>query len=240
MFRYILFTGLLIFVVSFLRTATADQLRIGVLIYPPYVVQSKTGEISGPLTEVVRNTLTSMGHVPEFLSLPFSRGVSWLRSGQIDAYFPLFRTPEREVFAVFPNEPIGEMVMALFSKSDLLGKYAGEFSDLSGMTVARVKNSLQSPEFEQAVRDKVLKETTVNDISLQFKMLAKGRVDLAIADRNAAKVEIGILDLPVDFVELEPLISVRPILFAISRNGKIPHSADEFSVATKNLRSFAK
>lgn len=219
----------LLTVLFFFGPAHAERLRIGVLLYSPYVTTDSSGELTGPLPELVRWSLSQIGHEANFITLPFARGVSWLESGRLDAFFPFFKTPERESFAIFPKEPIGALVMSLYAKPELAGKFDGDFTNLAGLSVARVRSTLQSPAFDQAVKDKVLKEVSVDGIEQQFQMLAHGRVDLAIADQLAARVIMSDQGITKKVVELKPPVIVREIYLAFSRKGEWVDLASRFS-----------
>ncbi|MCH8841008.1 MAG: transporter substrate-binding domain-containing protein, partial [Planctomycetes bacterium] len=99
------------------------ELEVGVLILPPYVSEAVSGEIEGLYPDLVREALAQMGHVPKFFPVSFARGLRMLETGDLDAFMSVFKTPEREIFAIFPDEPLSIKVIALFAKSDLVDKF---------------------------------------------------------------------------------------------------------------------
>jgi polar amino acid transport system substrate-binding protein len=216
--------------------ASAAQLLVGVLINPPYISEAVSGEIEGLYPDLVREALAQMGHVPIFIPVPFARGMLMLETGELDSFMPVFKTPERENFAFYPDEPLSIKVVALFAKSDLVDKFNGDYSSLYGLRIARLIHSTQSQNLDQAIRDGILIEVTGNSIAQLFLMLEHDRVDLIVSDTLGAEAQMFLKNSPYNIVALKPPVSKRPVFMVFSRNGKWPNLAAEFSTVLRSIR----
>lgn len=99
-----LFTALLLLVLLAVP-AKARTLRIVSLEAPP-LVYSIGRNTYGALVDVVVQGLARMGHDVEIQLMPWSRALASVRYGDADAIFYAIRTPEREEYLHFPEEPL--------------------------------------------------------------------------------------------------------------------------------------
>ena len=112
-------------------SACADELTVGLVSYdyPPFYYQ-QDDQLTGAAIEIAEALAQQLGHTLEYQRMPFARVQRELASGGLDMVVLFFRTPEREQYAVYVDEPhLAEASYLLVKKEqqDLPTTFSGDF-----------------------------------------------------------------------------------------------------------------
>ncbi len=193
---------LLCFSVLFGNTTYAEPLKLVAFQYPPLVYQ-QNGEIIGVATELVRAVFNELGVQIEIEMLPWARSLQYLQSGQADGVFTIFKNPQRQTFLLYPDEPLIEQTISLYTARDKPINFSEKLSDLAPYRIGLTRAVSYGERFDAAMRDTLTNLTVVNDEQAKFMLLAKGRVDVVVSS-------IGIADFYIEKLQLDNQISRIP------------------------------
>jgi polar amino acid transport system substrate-binding protein len=225
------------------RASLAESLRLVVDFLPPYE-QLRDDKAPGFSVEVLRQVFAVMGQDVSFENFPWNRNWMMIARGDADGIFSVQRTGEREQICSFPDEPLTRARRVLFVRTADIGKLKfSSFDDLVGHDVAvheaapgLFKQPTLPPELWQFLREHHnIVET--QGTGTNFRMLAAGRVDYAVADlANGMRV---IADTKLSG-RIEPLLS-RSVMedghYICFTKGRVsPEFVDSFSRALKQFK----
>ncbi|MEH6650348.1 MAG: transporter substrate-binding domain-containing protein [Motiliproteus sp.] len=193
---------LLCFSLHFGNTAYAEPLKLVAFQYPPLVYQ-QDGEIIGVAAELVRAVFNELGVQIEIEMLPWARSLQYLQSGQADGVFTIFKNPHRQTFLLYPDEPLIEQTISLYTFRDKPINFSGKLSDLAPYRMGLTRAVSYGKRFDAAIEETLTNLTVVNDEEAKFMLLAKGRVDVVVSS-------VGIADFYIDKLQLANRISRVP------------------------------
>lgn len=81
--------------------AQVGSIRVMRYASEPWFMVTPGGEVEGIAAEQARAVIQEAGFTPEFIDLPWTRGLEYLKSGQLDMMVTLSRTHEREAFIYY-------------------------------------------------------------------------------------------------------------------------------------------
>jgi len=214
--------------------ALAGELVIGTSTgYPPYYFV-ENGKLTGICVEVINHTALAFGMQAVYKQYPWKRMLLNGRTGRVDAVMPLFKTPEREQYLLFPDIEIALEENSFFSRKGLGIQFSGAVKDLKSYPIGVVTGYSYGKEFDAA--DYLQKVTAKHDLNL-LQLFKFNRFDVGIGNRHVvgyfAKKIGGINDL----VFLEPPVTREPLYVAFSKAKGHEKLAAAFSGA---LRDFKK
>lgn len=168
-----------LFILALLLPAMAwgQSLRLAYEHYPPFEYSEK-GRIAGVNAELVAEACRRLGIEARFVEIPFARALYDLECGVLDGVFSLFRTSEREALLYYADEPLGETVTAVVTRSDRCVPWKG-LESLRGHAVGRVRGYAHGPKVDAM---KQLAFTEVKDSVCLFRMLDSGHIDVALCN----------------------------------------------------------
>ena len=194
------------------REAAPKRLVAACDVWPPYqtLPQGGPGPVDGFSTRVVRAVLQRMGvSLAEVQAYPWKRALQRLADGRAHVLFSANRTPGREAFARYPDEPLACSHWVVWTRAADRIEYTGP-NDLRGLRLGLVAGYSYTEAFWEFVRGNVEYEA-VSDDDTNFRKLAAGRVDAVVAD----------------------LANGRAVLTGLGITGLVPHP--EHPVKTNEL-----
>lgn len=202
-------------------TANADAqsrpLRIATLEYPPFIYE-KEGEAQGPLVEVVDEIFRELGIETDIAVYPVSRGLFMVAEGEVDAFFSLKKTEERQSTMLFTETPLIQQQFVFFTRADSGIEWNGDFYDLAGYRIGIAKNTSYGRLFDDAVRSGALQNLeVVNSFELNFKKLLAGRIDLVVNSRDVGNAILRKLNAEKQVRVLVPQVETVESYFAFTR-----------------------
>ncbi len=204
--------------------------------WPPFeYIEVKDGTYVelGTDVEIMRKVLKEMGYDLKILWMPWARCLRAVMMKSADIIFTASKTPEREQYLYYPDQPLGYTMNVLFYRKGRNIKYETP-EDLKGLKVAYVDSYYYGEEFEKLP----LKFMPVENSYVGFKLLMRGRVDLVVEDINvglALARRMGIID-EIDYFP-KPVSKPSPQYAAFAKKPGYDKLAQEFS---DRLREFKK
>jgi len=159
-----------------------EVITIGFDHWPPY--SFKNAPERGIIFPLAQKALSHSGYqaIPRFF--PPKRLESYLRQNEaMDISCTIWRTPEREEFLLF-SLPILTNHLSFYAVAGHSYQFV-ELSDLQDYRVGLIRGYEYDDDFKKAQLQS-LKVTQVNSAEELFKMLAAGRIDLALSDQRVA------------------------------------------------------
>ena len=174
--RAIAFLGLLLTV----NAAAEEKLRLVADPWAPFTGSSLLN--NGLATDLVNTALMRAGYTTEYHQVPWARAMLGVGDGHYDVLINAWYTDERTKVGQFSAEYLINRVRFLKrSRSSV------EFEDLSQLysrPIAVVRGYAYSPEFDS---DASLEKVPVSNFAMAARMVAAGRVDLAVEDEFVAR-----------------------------------------------------
>ncbi len=165
--------------------AFAREVTVGVFVHAPHVYKNETDDGAyGPAIDYVSQVMAEMGYEPVYRLLPLSRVLLYLKDGQIDLSLEIAKTPEREEYAYFSDEPVYVMVPSLtVLATNKIDRIDG-VDDLSGMKIGFLGGAA-IPSFFDSAKSVVFESVSGDSwIRQNLARLLAGRIDAAM-DMNA-------------------------------------------------------
>ncbi|WNO07536.1 substrate-binding periplasmic protein [Teredinibacter sp. KSP-S5-2] len=152
--------------------------------WPPYQIvnDGKVGGFSVAVVDVVFKRMEV--NVQGYRHYPWKRAITMLEKGMVDGLFSANKTPEREVFAYYPSEPLVDSPWVVWAKQEDELEYK-RFDDLLGRQIGLVRGYSYTHDFWQFVEVNKLYMLTTSD-EQNFKMLNAGRIDFTVAELGNA------------------------------------------------------
>jgi len=207
---------------------------------PPYLTAMPDGQAGGVNADASREALRRMGCRAEFRTLPFTRSLKDLEEGTLDILPDVFRTPQRQAFALF-SRTRNQVPNRLFIRaSDKERWQIRSFQDLPrlGIKLGVEGGALASPDFGAISADPAFQTilTSARSHDSLWRMLRAGHIDAVILDDLTARWELGHLGLGEQIVGTDFVTAVAPAYFAFSRATVTEEQVRRFDAAIEAMR----
>jgi len=150
----------------------------------PACFEDKDGNIVGVNVEIVRELCKRLKFKLDIKLVPWKRVLSLVEHGKVDAGMPLFKTPERMKYALYPSTPIHKVAMQVYTHPQSNFTYKHLPEDLYGKMVGIRRGYSISPKFDQAIADGYINIDELDSVEQLIKMTASNRLD-AIIDKGS-------------------------------------------------------
>lgn len=156
--------------------------------------------------------------------LPWSEVMAQVRSGRCDGAFSLFRSAEREEFALYVEEAVihySDYVLFVRNGRNITFQ---NWDDLKGKRVG-VKQGFQfSDEFDGHVDRGDIEKTEFPGESENIGALLKGSIDAFVGQLDTAYYQLDRMGMSSTIIYLPKVVSKdRPAYIALSRNSPLKH-----------------
>ncbi|MEH6473973.1 MAG: transporter substrate-binding domain-containing protein [Halopseudomonas sp.] len=226
---------LLVFSLLCSNASYAENLKFVAFQYPPLVYQ-ENGEVIGVATELVRAVFKQIGVPIEIEILPWARSLQYLQSGQADGVFTIFKNPQRQTFLLYPDEPLIEQTISLYTAQDRPINYSDKLSDLAPYRIGLTRAVSYGERFDAAIGSSLTKLTVVNDEQTKFMLLAKGRVDVVVSSVGIAEFYLEKLQLQHQIRRIPTEIQRVPSFLAFAKTAANQMQLERFEQALKQLK----
>ncbi|WP_219064464.1 ABC transporter substrate-binding protein [Pseudomonas sp. UMAB-08] len=166
------------------QAAAAEKLRLVADAWPPF---TDINLVNGGLaTDLVSTALARAGYASEFEQVPWARALQGIGDGRYDVLVSAWFNHERTLIGEFSNEYLLNRVLFLKRKDSPI-----EFDSLKALhayPIAVVRGYAYSSAFDS---DPELQKVPVHSFSMAVRMLAAGRVALAVEDEYVARYNLG-------------------------------------------------
>ncbi|WP_319477059.1 transporter substrate-binding domain-containing protein [Marispirochaeta aestuarii] len=215
LFKIILIASIFLF--AFQLLAQQQTIRIATLEYPPFIY-SDGNQVKGPIVEKVKDVFSRLGVAVIIYIFPITRGLLMVNDGDVDAYFSLKRTPERERDLLFTNEPLIRQSFVFFVKKESKIEWDGNIETIKDYKIGVVSNTSYGNIFDGYLENSIIVNTdTAQSFELNFKKLIAGRIDLVINSYDVGKYLLEKLNAENDVIALFPPVEIINSYLAFTR-----------------------
>jgi len=174
----------LAFVLCLLANSSANAQKIFTVACneknEPACFEDTDGNIVGVNVDIIRVLCKRLNLSLEIKLVPWKRLLSLVEHGQVDAGMPLFKTPERLKYALYPSTPLHKVAMQAYTHPHSDFTYTRLPEDLYGKIVGIRRGYSISPKFDQAVAGGYIVINEVDSINQLIGMTISDRVDVSI------------------------------------------------------------
>ncbi len=208
---------------SLLSRPSLAVLELAIMEYPPYEYQEQ-GKLKGVSVELVREVFKRLNEPINIQLLPLSRGLKYLKFGQIDGLFQILKHPERMAYAEFTEVALMEETVSLFALQNFRVNFDGNLMSLSALRFGVRDTFSYGNRFDRAVRTGVLTRVTSDKSTERLLMLLnRRRIDLVVGDTINIpylyrKLQSDLSGLKLTAIKgLTPVIQSTPTYLAFSK-----------------------
>ncbi|MFG0850106.1 substrate-binding periplasmic protein [Pseudomonas sp. FYR_2] len=159
------------------------KLRLVADNWPPFTDASMPG--GGLATSIVTTALTRAGYASAVEEAPWARALLGISEGRYDVLINAWQSDSRARIGQFSSAYLTNRIRLLQRTGDEF-RYQRQ-SDLYPYSIAVVRDYAYSPEFDGDTR---LNKVAVRNFSSAVRMLAAGRVNLAVEDEYVARYNL--------------------------------------------------
>lgn len=169
----------------------SKPLKIVTDSWPPFAIE-ESSHSAGMDFEIVQAVMEKLGLPFHLQFYPWNRAVEMVRHQKVDAILSISRTPERQTFLHFPEEPVSTAETVFFIDKKRLETFP-DFSALHGKRVGAMLGyhyceELDSlPLIQNAYRS--------SDLAQNFNLLMAGRLDAVVEAEAVGNYMINTLGL---------------------------------------------
>jgi len=207
---------------------SAGELVVGTSTgYPPYYYL-ENGVLLGVCVEIINHTAHTLGRTVLYKQYPWKRMLHSGKTGRVDAVMPLFKTPQRDKFLIFPEVPLALEENHFFTHRAAPVRFSGKLTDIAPHSVGVVTDYSYGDAFDSATYlDKII---TRNDLNL-LQMFKYRRFAVGVGNRHVVRYFADKVGGIHDLVFLEPPLTRSPLYIAFSREKGHTQLAVAFSQA---------
>jgi len=215
--------------------AAEPTLRLATLEYPPYIVND-AGGVQGLAVDVVRAVFARMKQPVTISLFPVSRGLHLLQSGEMDGFFSIKKTPEREKSLLFPRQALFRQDYVFFVRPHSAWNFDGDFRSLSGARIGVVRMTSFGSRFDAAAQaGRFGRVDWAASHIMNFRKLLAGRVDAVICSRLVGLYYLKQLNQPNGAVVSGPPVETVSSYLAFGRQKDFSGLALRFDQALESM-----
>ena len=215
-----------VLLVKSISHADTKQMTIGISIgYPPFYFFSKENKPTGICIDIIDQVAEKLGITVNYVSYPWKRMLLYGKNGTVDGIMPLFKTPEREQFLLFPDSSLINEDNSLFTTSTSSIAYSGRLIDMVDKKIAVIGDFSYGVEFDQArFKDKMI----ANDNEQLINLVLLGRADLGIGNSKVIMYAAEKMGSSRRIRSLSPPVTTEGLFIGFSKASVSPDFVTSF------------
>ncbi|WP_232514843.1 substrate-binding periplasmic protein [Chromobacterium violaceum] len=219
-----------------LSVAGERPLELVTLQYPPYQYQEGAG-VKGFVVDIVREAFSRMGRTVHVSVYPWGRSLAMVETGQADAIFTLYKTPEREARLDYSRQTLMPQAVSLFVLQDSTIRFDGRLGQLAGYRFGVVRSVSYGAAFDTAARQGLIRiaETAASGEQNMEKLVAR-RFDILVSNRLGAWDIIRRQHVEGLVRELQPPVERIPSYIAFARKPDLAGVRDRFDAELEGMK----
>ncbi|MGD9949852.1 MAG: substrate-binding periplasmic protein [Desulfobulbus sp.] len=210
--------------------AQQREIVIATLEYPPFIY-SEENQVKGPIVDKINDVFDKMGVRVNIQMLSIARGLLMVENGDVDAYFSLKKTPEREKKLLFTKVPLIQQPFVFFAKTGSSIEWNGDVNSIKNYRIGVVSKTSYGKIFDGYVKNNVI--TNIDEsrsFELNIKKLIAGRVDLVINSYDVGKHLLDKYDAGSKIVSLNPPVEIVNSYLAFTKVRNYTDLANQFDI----------
>lgn len=192
----------LLFLLLLPTSAFAQKLTLVTINYPPYSGQSLKNY--GPLVDIASQVFIQAGYQSSVIFMPWARALSWCQQAKIDGIIGVWHTEERQQLGYF-SAPLITNQLVFYQNIDQNIRFES-FVQLAAQDL--VIGTVRGYALADGIEASGVELYRVADDEQNFRMLAKGRVDLITVDKELAHYLLAQPQLSAIKKQVKPLSHV--------------------------------
>ena len=164
----------------------SQQKRINIVTfnYPPYMVNDN-GSISGMFVEIVEEVFNRLKKPISIQFYPGLRSFLMMQNSEVDGFFSVKKTPEREKTMLFPHEALLKQDYVIFKSIDSDFQFDGDVRSLQKVRIGVINEMSYGSIFDKAVKDGIIVNIDSSPtFEVIFQKLIAKRMDVVISSKN--------------------------------------------------------
>jgi len=207
--------------------ARADTVRLVTLEFPPYQYEANGGA-DGIVVRILTEAFTELDKDITIEVLPWKRALYSVETGDADAIFTAYKTPERETFLDYSQTVLMPQVVSVWVKKGSDIGYDGTLESMSNTSIGLVDGISYGTKVDEAIKNGVLTNLDYAPESANnIQKLLGGRIDAVIMNKYGAMHHASQLASLDEVEELQPEISSVPSYIAFSKANNLAGLRDD-------------
>ena len=220
---------------SWANWASAAELRLATLEYPPYIMNTDHGA-RGLTIDIVSAAFARIGQPISIDFFPIARGQQKLLSGEVDAFFSIKKTAEREQSMRFTERALMSQDYLFFVRKDSRWRFDGDFAALADARIGVVNATSYGSRFDNAAKANVFRKLDLAaDHQTNFRKLMARRIDMVICSRLVGLHYLAELDELNEIVASGPPVETTLSYLAFTRIRDFSELSGEFDRALAEM-----
>lgn len=230
---------LLLFVFIWLLPNSAyaedNSLHIGISTgYPPFYFFDDNQEPAGICIEVINHIAKQLNISIQFSSYPWNRMINNGKEGYVDAIMPLFKTPERELFLIFPESEIIMEDNSFFTLKSNTLSFSGNLNDIINRHIGVVENYSYGEAFDKKnIQHKTMAESGDQLIQL----VLNKRVEMGIGNTMVTTYLAKKRNAADKIKFLSPPVAESPLYIGFSKKKVSAEFVTQFNKFLQDFKS---
>lgn len=229
-------TSIFILLLASSVQAKGEKYDFVTLDFPPLEYLNKKGEPIGAAVEIVQQVMKELGHEVKITVLPWARAVAKMKLGEADAIFTAYKTADRLKFMEYSDEILINQFISLYTVADSPVIFSGDLKLLKDQVFGIVSNISYGEQFDKLRADNFLKAQRVERLELNFRKLAKKRIDIVINNKFGGDFVLKSLDLNGKIVRVEPDVESIPSYIAYSKARNLTELKNNFDKKISQMK----
>lgn len=210
-------------------------LRLATLEYPPYITETERGA-QGLVVDVVNAAFARIDQPIQIEFFPVARGQHRLLNGQVDAFFSIKKTAEREQTMLFTQKALMSQDYVFFVRKGSPRRFNGNLESMADASIGLVIATSYGSRFDAAAQAGTFKKLEpVTSHEANFRKLLAGRVDAVICSRLVGLYYLDRLAALKDVEIGGPVVETTVSYLAFSRQKDFSALAGKFDSALEAL-----
>lgn len=196
------------------QLSAQETIQVVFTRWEPYGYMDK-GKAAGFELEIFDAVMSTLGKSVVYTELPWKRCLLFVRQGMADAVVSVIRTPERDLFMLFPQEAISVNETAFFTTADQQMVFNGSLESFRNQMIGVISGFSYGPSFDSA--DYLLKDEATTTEQVIRKLLA-GRYALAVGNVHVVSLITSKMGQREQIRFLRPLVHSEPLYVGFSKS----------------------
>jgi len=214
--------------------AEQQEIVIATLEYPPFIY-SENNQVKGIIVDKIRDVFGKLEVKVTIKIYPIARGLLMVKNGEVDAYFSLKKTPEREKELLFTKEPLIQQPFVFFTRNDSRIIWHGNLKDIKNYRIGIVSKTSYGTVFDEYLKKGFIQNIDETQTFEQnIKKLIAGRVDLIINSYDVGQYILKKLNASNRIIALSPPVEVVNSYLAFTKTKDYTSLAKEYDIILAN------
>ncbi|WP_346353069.1 substrate-binding periplasmic protein [Azotosporobacter soli] len=203
-------------------------------VYPPYEYEAN-GEAVGLSVEIVREGLRRAGYTATITIYPWARALKMIESGDVDAIFTVWKTPEREAFIDYSQAIATDRQLITVKKESAI-TFDGDLSKLSQYRIGVINGFSYGAPFDAAVKEGTIKVEEAVEVENNIEKLLSDRIDIYVEGEYVILHELKKAGKMYRVKSLRPAVNETDVYLGFAKKRELGAVRDKFDAALAEMK----